>query len=170
MTTLTIVALPALWILNRSSDDAGEPAGGEPATDQPTADEPEPIATVDDEHDRLIDDLGRNRSIFMSGDGTRNHSAVVDVELQAAEPGEVNRARASYSSAFAGSGFCVGGPADVGSELTITNVSNNRSISCIVVSPTERVNPEAGTVILDRTTYLSIANAADAPVPVEIRR
>ena len=159
------MALPALWMLQRN-DDSGDRAGRETTAATTVAD---PLS--DPEHRRTaIERASDADSIFLGEGGRRSSSAVVDVGVPAREEGEVNRARASFSSAFASSGMCVGGPAPVGSTLTITNVNNNRSATCVVVDETERINPDPGVIVLERSTYLSIANAADAPVPVEIRR
>jgi hypothetical protein len=160
----TLVALPALWMVQGDErDDPAESARGATTTTV--------VATGSDDRRAAVEQASEADSIFLSGDGTNSASAAVaDVGIPAAEEGVVNRARASFSSAFAGAGMCVGGPAPVGTTLTITNVNNNRSTTCVVVDKTERVDPDPSTIVLERSTYLSIANAADAPVPVEIRR
>jgi hypothetical protein len=162
----TLIALPALWFVQRDdrADDAEQPDTA-PVVDTTAA----PASDPDDRHE-AIERASEDDSMFLSEDGTGSPSAAVDVGVAPAEEAGVIRARASFSSAFAGAGMCVGGPAPVGSTLTVTNVNNNRSATCIVVEKTERVDPDVNTIVLESSTYLSIANAADAPVPVEIRR
>lgn len=123
-----------------------------------------------DDRRTAIEHASEADSIFLGGGGTRSPSTAIDVGVPDSEEGEVERARASFSSGFAASGMCVGGPDPVGTTLTITNVNNSRSTTCVVVGKTERIDPDPGTIVLERSTYLSIANAADEPVPVEIRR
>nr|MDQ3311995.1 hypothetical protein [Actinomycetota bacterium] len=58
---------------------------------------------------------------------------------------------------------------EIGTAITVTNVNNNRSTDCELVAGNDIIDPDPDTVVLDRATYLEIADASDAPVPVEIR-
>lgn len=95
---------------------------------------------------------------------------VVDVAVPPAPEGEVVSAVATFSGNFSAPGLCVGGPGEIGTELTVLNVNNNRETECQLVSGNGIIEPEQGTIVLDRATYLEIADASDAPVPVELRR
>lgn len=166
---LTLVALPTLWFLNRDDDNAD---GGVNQAADTSAPPPETAPTAADDAlaPATVDPMALDESIYLSGDGTEQPDVVVDVAVPPAEDGEVVSARATFSSNFTAAGLCVGGPGEVGTVFTVTNVNNNRSTDCTVVAGGGIIEPEAGTIVLERSVYLEIATASDAPVPVEIRR
>lgn len=158
-----------MWLLNRDIGDSS--ASGDTVTETtapPVASTP---TTENDASSPVTNDpMALDESIYLSGDGTEQPDLVVDVAVPAAEQGEVMSARATFSRNFTAPALCVGGPDEVGTVLTVTNVNNNRSTECTVVSGAGIIEPEAGTIVLERSVYLQIADASDAPVPVEIRR
>lgn len=163
---VTLVALPALWFLDhRAERDDG---AGDTTTTSAAPSAPGTVSggtTADS-----IDPLSLDESIYLSGDGTEQPEVVVEAAVPPAPDGKLISARATFSSNFSQTGLCVGGPGEAGTSITVTNVNNDRSIECELVSGNGIINPDAGTVVLDRATYLQIADASDAPVPVEIRR
>jgi hypothetical protein len=73
---------------------------------------------------------------------------------------------ASYRSSLLSDDVCQVKDAPVGVKVTVTNLDNNRSVTCrSSVSPAGIVE----SVVLHTDAFLSIADLADAPVPVEIR-
>jgi hypothetical protein len=162
---VTLVALPAMWLLNqRDEDDDAVPADESVATTAPAGDRrTEGTVPVS------LDPLSLDESIYLEGDGTEEPEVLVSAAVPQASDGEVFSARATFSSNFTGAGLCVGGPGEIGTAITVTNVNNNRSTDCELVAGNDIIDPDPDTVVLDRATYLEIANASDAPVPVEIR-
>lgn len=169
---LTLVALPTVWLLNRESGDGSESNASTDTVAVTTAPPVESTPpTENDASSPVTDDpMALDESIYLSGDGTEQPDIVVDVAVPAAEEGEVVSARATFSSNFTDAGLCVGGPGEIETVLTVTNVNNNRSTDCTVVSGSGIIEPEPGMIVLERSAYLQIADVSDAPVPVEIRR
>ncbi|MDQ3737670.1 MAG: hypothetical protein M3337_00690 [Actinomycetota bacterium] len=163
---LTLVALPTVWLLNR--DDGADGDQMADTTEAPV--ESAPTTRSDALSPATVDPMALDESIYLSGDGTEQPDVVVDVAVAPAEEGEVMSARATFSSNFTAAALCVGGPGEIGTVLTVTNVNNNRSTDCTMVSGARIIEPEPGTIVLERSAYLQIADASDAPVPVEIRR
>ena len=153
----TLVALPALWMLNRETAatsrspkagavgaDVQSKGGAAPAT---TAYTPEPPLFVG------CDSLPATPS---------------DVQIAVPPPPNTNevQARASYKRFALGNHMCTTLLAPAGSLLTIVNVDNGQTTTC--TNTLGVVIPDGATIVLDTAVYIEIADLADAPVPVRV--
>lgn len=164
----TLLAFPTLWVVNHNSEDRSPAAPNAGAIGLEVEGGDDSTTTTLDRRANL-DRAAAEPSIFISADRRRATRHVVEIATPTSEGGELVRGNATFSSGIASAALCVG-MADEGTTLTVRNVNNNRSTTCLVVGRTDRVDPEPGTIVLERNTYLQIASASDAPVPVEIRR
>lgn len=153
----TLVALPALWALNRDTsattpnvgaagvDVGGGNGGTEPST---TAYQPE-------------------TPLFVGGDENPTRPAVIDVNVP--PPPGANEAigKASYHR-YAGVGVsvCTSLTAPDGAKLTITNLDNGQTTTC--TNTLGMALPAGSDVVLNTAVYVLIGDLADAPIPVRL--
>jgi hypothetical protein len=159
-TAVTLVALPALWWANTSTDSAGPnvAVAGVDVDDDATAGA---VTTSGDEAE-----LGSVEPVFLGGPASRTGAGqqVIAVPAKPSVDGIV--ARATFRSSLPSAQSCiVPGLAD-GAQVTVVNTSNNRSIVCTTVA----VPDDVVDVVLDTTTFAELADLTDAPIAVEIRQ
>jgi hypothetical protein len=158
-TIITLVALPALWLMQRDDTAPGSPtvaAAGAPAA---------PAVDSSDEDDDSDDPPA---PAYLEGPSTTAPS-VDDTPLVIAtgESGTANRltGTAGYRRFDdASSGTCLVTGAPLGIPLTVRNVDNDRTTTCINTSG-QRSDEIA---VLDISVFLQVADLVDAPLPVEI--
>ncbi|MCU0260674.1 MAG: hypothetical protein MUE78_06615 [Ilumatobacteraceae bacterium] len=157
-TALTVVALPSLWLMSRDTSSGapnvasvGVPieAPAEPAR----TDAPEPL-----------DAMGDAGTSYLDGPA----ASVVQEPITLAVAGLPDPTSAELSATFnqnVAIGTCLLAPGSYGRRVTVVNRDNQRSYECRVVT-TALIEP--GTIVLRTDAYTSIADLADAPVPVTI--
>jgi hypothetical protein len=155
-TILTLVALPALWLMSRD-DDSGAPnvatagiavAAGDDATGTSAS-------TADGA-------LGAAAPVFLEGPAVRP-SGIAEIAVPAAPRAEIRSSSATYRSTLT-PGSCLVPFVSTGTTLTIVNLDTNRSTTCVAIySPASEVDD----VVLHTGTFLDIADLTDAPIPVE---
>lgn len=154
----TVVALPALWVLNRESaatsaapkvgaagvDVAADAANTVPATEPY---QPEPPS-------------------FVGGDEQPASPNQIDVAIPPA-PGENEViAKASFKRYSAGSRQCTTLLAPDGALLTIENIDNGQSTTC--TNTLGMAIPAGADIVLHTDVFGEIGDLADAPVPVRV--
>jgi hypothetical protein len=155
---LTLVALPALWLMSRD-DGSGAPnvatagiavaaGGGTEGTD--------PGSSGSDTT------LGDAAPVFLGGPKVEA-SGIAEIAVPPKPRQEVRDAKATYRSTLT-PGTCLVPFVATGTTLTIVNLDNNHSTTCVAIySPASEVQD----VVLQTSTFLELADLTDAPIPVE---
>jgi hypothetical protein len=157
-TLVSVVALPALLLAGREDGSAGPnvaTAGVEidagaaegasvPATSvDPPADDP----------------------VYLDGPASANAPSIAEIAVPAPREAVVLQT-ATYSSGM-WAGGCRAKGVGGGVRVTVVNLDNNRSISCLA----EFAPPEQqADLILPTSSFRQLADLTDAPIPVEIRQ
>ena len=117
---------------------------------------------------RVQDDTGTIG--FMTGPPPATLPAVVEIAVPPSGPGNVVEGRASFTRfAIEGEGYgqpCEFAGPPAGATLTVTDLDNGRSVSCIVIGP-----PAAQArvkIVLSSTAFAQIADLGQAPIHVRI--
>lgn len=115
-----------------------------------------------------VDPLGDGGPIFIDGPSTPPKPAIVPIAIPAAQPGQSLDGTATYKrNADPNASGCSAPGAAFNATLTVTNLDNGRSITCVNRTPRSL---GAGLAIeLTATQFEQIAQLIDAPVPVRIQ-
>lgn len=155
-TTLTLLALPALWWANTSNSStapnvavAGLDVGGTPS--------PPAASALEAASDRA--------PAFLDGPSSAEGAALAAIAVPARPEIDHVTARATYRSTVANEGTCIVPGITSGLRVTIVNLNNNHSVQCTTV-----LAPGDDEVVLHTNAFSKIADLTDAPIPVEIRR
>ena len=166
---ITVIAVPAAFLLNRSSGNAEPastgtaetvvgtvpPAGGSVAAGSPVTE-----SSPDD-----TDALGTAQAGYLSG--TTVPGDVSAAQIAVPRLPESVRGLATFSSEIDSTLQCHANATEVpfNATITVTNLDNSRSVQC--VSSIGGAPPET-TIVLATATFAQIADLTDAPVPVQI--
>ena len=153
---VTIIGVPAVWLIGDANDEAGSAA-----TTAPTA-----VINV-------ADDMSSTTIADPLGDPT---SALVDREINVSPAGgafiaiprieDSAAGRASFSYDITEPDLCHAAGAEPGRFVTVTNLDNSRSTTCIAAVDAE---PGWPAVMMHPTTFAIISDPTEAPIPVEYR-
>ena len=164
-TVLTLLALPALWWANTSENSsapnlavAGIDAGVDAGVDAGTG----PAASI-------VDAGGAFEAeppVFLDGPSTAAGAGQSAIAVPAKPLIEGVAAQATFRGSVQRGTCIVSGPTS-GSEITVVNLDNNRSVTCIVVLAPGTVT---GELVMNTSAFATIADLTDAPISVEIRR
>lgn len=164
-TTLTLLALPALWWANQS-EGASAPnvatVGVEVGVDGESATS---AANGPAQSDRT-EQLDKNDPVFLDGPSADAAVGPPEIAVPAAPRGELITTSATYSSTLPNTTVCIVPGVAHGSEITVVNLDNNRSTTCTTVRAGAGSSAE---LILHVHTFSALADLTDAPIPVEIR-
>jgi len=164
---ITVIAVPAAFLLNRSSGDgqpatAGTletlvgtvpPAGGSVAAGAPVTESAD-----------ATDALGTSSAGYLSG--TTVPGDVSAAQIAVPRLPESVRGLATFSSEIDSTLRChANAEVPFNATITVTNLDNSRSVQC--VSSIGGAQPET-TIVLATATFAQIADLTDAPVPVQI--
>lgn len=156
---VSVVALPALLIANQE-DGAARPnvatAGVEIDGRAPTSETPTTSLAVPSDDDDPV---------YLDGPASERAPAIAEIAVPARDEAVV-LSSASYSSAMWPGGCSVKGLGG-GTSVTVVNLDNNRSITCVAeFAPADQV----ADLIVHTSSFTELADLTDAPVPVEIRQ
>lgn len=161
---LTFLALPALWWANQS-EGASAPniatVGVEVGTEGETANSAarEPAGSA------LADQLGEADPVFLDGPAG-DAGGAAEIAVPAAPRRELITTSATFSSKVPSSTLCLVPGIAHGSRITVVNLDNNRSTTCVtVLAP----SGSGADLVLHTSTFSELADLTDAPIPVEIR-
>jgi hypothetical protein len=160
-TIITLVALPALWLMQRDDTAPGSPtvaAAGAPAA---------PAGETDTE----VTDDDPPPPAYLEGPSTT--APVVDDTPLVIATGETNTANRLTGTAgyrrfddALNPGTCNVNGAPLGVTITVRNVDNDRTTTCVNTSTARGDDGEIA--VLDIAIFLQIADLVDAPLPVEL--
>jgi hypothetical protein len=164
---ITVIAVPAAFLLNRSSGDdepvtAGTletlvgtvpPAGGSVVAGAPVTESAD-----------ATDALGTAPAGYLSG--TTVPGDVAAAQIAVPRLPESVKGLATFSSEIDSTLRChANAEVPFNATITVTNLDNSRSVQC--VSSIGGAQPET-TIVLATATFAQIADLTDAPVPVQI--
>jgi hypothetical protein len=160
-TAITVIAVPAAFLLNRREPDAGLTSSAAAASAAPA-----PGATPPPGGSEFTNALGTAPVGYLTG--TTVPGATEPARIAIPRVRESVKGTASFSSDIGSTSECKARYIDgvpFNATITVTNLANSRSIRCNA----SIVGEEApDTVILSPVTFGEIADPTDAPVHVEI--
>ena len=159
---ITVIAVPAAFLLNRGDDTASSPAvtvigtvGGSVAEGGSPVDPADvPSAT---------DSMGTTAVGFLDGTVPAHDADPATIAIP--RPPQSINGTGSFQRRLPSVAVCIAKSAPFNSRITVTNRDNSRSVQCI--NNIRAVEPDAD-VILHADAFLQIADLTDAPIPVQI--
>lgn len=155
-TAFTLVALPAIWLFDRG--DASTSA----APNVAAAGVPEPVVAAGTE----VPDTEPPIPVFLDNTVVLPAPAVIDVASPSTAPGHHVEGTATYQQFVDVSGTCTAPAAPSGATISVTNVDNGLSLTCI--NTLGVAIPYGVAVAIDTSLFTSIADLADSPAPVRV--
>lgn len=156
----TLVALPALWMLNReSAANSGAPSVGAAGVDA--------VAQVGDEKAPTTAPYEPETPSFVGGDtDAALPPAVVNVAVPPPPSANEALAKASFRRLGAGSRQCSTLLAPDGAMLTVVNIDNGQSTTC--ANAYGIAVPAGADMVLHTDVFSEIGDLTDSPVPVRV--
>lgn len=164
-TTLTFLALPALWWANQS-EGASAPNVATVGVEVGVDGESVTSAASGPAHSDGIEQLGDTDPVFLDGPSGDAGFGPAEIAVPAAPRRELITTSATYSSTLPNRTLCLVAGIAHGSKITIVNLDNNRSTTCTTVLAPSGSSTD---LILHTHTFSDLADLTDAPIPVEIR-
>jgi hypothetical protein len=160
-TVLTLLALPALWWANTSEGSSAPNLA---------------VAGIDAGADVVVEPgaplvgagvtFEAGPPVFLDGPASAAGAGQSAIAVPAKPLIEGVPAQATFRGNVQRGNCIVSGPTS-GSEITVVNLDNNRSVTCTVVLAPGTV---AGELVMNTSAFATIADLTDAPISVEIRR
>lgn len=154
----TLVALPALWVLNRdSAATSGSPNAAAAGVDVRVGDDTAPTTTAYEPPPPL----------FVGGDEAPAPPGLIDVAVPPAPGANEVLAKASYHRYVGATGQpCTTLLAPDGATLKVVNIDNGQTTTC---TNTLGMGVPAGVdIVINTAQFTLIGDLADAPVPVRV--
>lgn len=145
---VTLVAIPALML----SGGGGTSDDLTPVVTSPSSDDSKPLDPA-----------------FLPTGGATTSLGPITVNVPPAATGTHIKGDASFirwpSDITNGKRICASPHATIGTEITVTNLDNGRSLTCTNATTESRGDL---VIIVDADVFIEIADLVDAPIPVEI--
>lgn len=183
-TTLTLLALPALWWVNRAENstapnvavagaDVGVGDGRAGASESTTAEvrsstPPSPPSGASTPAPQNATEESREpvAPVFLEGPGAQADAGPAEIAVPAPPDFERITTTATFRSSV-GPGVCKIPGVLNGRTVTVVNLETGRSVTCTSsLAPGEL----ADQITLGTSLFAELADLTDAPIPVEIRR
>lgn len=152
----SLLVLPALWWFNRddASTTPNSASGDAVALDSGTEQSNLPSEPT----------VIEQTPIFLDGPMSAV-GGISEIAIPNADPLEAIITRATFGN-LSGTNVCLAQNITTGQLVTVTNLDNNRSITCrVTLAPATQI---AG-IILQTAQFVTLADLTDAPIPVQIR-
>ncbi len=188
-TAMTLLALPALWWANKQSD-AGAPnvaTVGIEVADGDTGTVPAPVdAGVDAAVAAAVavttipvvsttptvpttapdsPAVTEPPPVFLEGPSAKGATQAPPVGIPATPSVPAITTKATYRSTISPPDSCLVAGVDTGTRITVTNLDNGHSVSCIA----NRVYTDGSDgLVMQTNLFAQIADLTDAPIPVDI--
>lgn len=147
----TLVAVPSLWLVNRSS------SGGDiVAATQPTG----ALDTV------LEDPLAPSNPVFLEGPTSPQNPVVVQIGIPSPPAGQRVEGTVVYQRNVGALADTCSSALPFNVTMTVQNLNNGREVTCVNRAPA--VLPAGQTLMLSTEQFLTIADLADSPIPAII--
>ena len=155
-TAFTVVALPAIWLMDRDDPTtATSPAAAAVGLPEPAAGAEDPATSLEPQV-----------PVFLDNTVVMQQPAVIDIAVPDTVSANERTAKLTYKdySNFGEDNLCTLPGAPSGAVITVTNVDNGQYVTC-----TNNVGmsiPVGADMAIDINLYVRIADLVDAPVPV----
>ncbi len=176
---VTVIAL-VVWLVAQSGQEDGEAAAttapvatainGVPlenpdaATDGAAQNQ---VATTADAPSRPRVESPEDVPVFMEGDAPSSTIVVPQIAVPEQPAVEPLRRSASFRSTISGFRTCLIRDLESGLTVTVTNLANGRSITCVTaLGPADQIDE----VVMHTRTFQEIADLTEAPINVEVTR
>lgn len=161
---ITLLALPTIWLVNRSGDGPGSarPNVAAAGIDPGEADR----TTAADGDGGSFDPMGAGGAVYLQPRTTETAPTVPEVALGSEPDRAVASASGTYSSRVPSS-ECEFNGLPAGERITVVNVANGRSIEC---TTTYLSGGEPGVLVMSKSKFQSIGDLIAAPIHIEIRQ
>ena len=167
-TALTVVALPAIWLMDRDDPNGtaapaaaaiGLPEPGAGTGDPDAADAADAAGSPDTSFEPQM-------PLFLDNTVLVQQPAVIDIAVPDTAPATERIVKLTYKdySDFEGERLCTLPGAPSGAEVTVTNIDNGQQVTCI--NNLGMSIPVGAGMAIDLNLYVRIADLVDAPVPV----
>lgn len=171
---ITVLALPALWWVNRDDGAAGpkvatagvEVAAAAETTPVPVTAEIIVPTTVGRSNLPPADTASSSAPVFLDGP-QGNVGGASEIAVPARPATEILLADATYRSTIAGTRTCFAIGIPSGTEITVINVENKHATTCVV---TFAPATQRDALVMQTEQFLELADLSDAPIPVEIHQ
>ena len=166
VTVLTLLALPALWYAN-TSDNSSAPnlavAGIDPGVDAAGG------GAGDAETSRAAEPANDDEQVapaFLEGPSSAAGAGQSAIAIPAKPLVDGIAAKATFRANLV-DGTCIVAALPSGTQITVVNLDNNRSVTCTtVLAPGD----QSDVIVVRTSAFATIADLTDAPISVEIRR
>ena len=160
---ITLLALPTIWLVNRSGDGPGSarPNVAAAGIDPGQADRSTTAVTRD-----AFDPMGPSGAMYLEPMATETAPTVPTVAVGAEPDRVVATASATYSAAVSWDECEFNGVA-IGERVRVVNVANGRSIEC---RTSYRSDGDPGTLVMHTSKFQTIGDLVIASIHVEIRQ
>lgn len=154
---LTLIALPAIYFYSQR-DDAGSSDAEAVATDAVAVE-------VDDGSNRPPLELTDDDPTFLDGPVGDANPGVNEIAIPQNPENAPLRLVASYRSNVPGVGTCLLREIGSGVTVTVRNLDNGRTVSCITGQAPES---QVADLVLHTDAFLRLADPTEAPIAVEV--
>lgn len=159
---ITLLALPTIWLANRSGDAPGaRPNVAAVGLDPGESDRSAPASSRD-----AFDPMGPSGAAYLQPVVTATPPTAPTIAIGTHELELVASAKATYSSQVPWN-ECRINSVPIGQTVTVVNVANGRSFTCRTAYLS---GGETGVLVMYTSRYQSIADLATASIHVEIHR
>lgn len=164
---ITVILVPAAFLLNRGSADSAPPTNTLVGAVQiPGQTAPDEVASSGSADPAVTDVMGSTPIAYL--DGTVPSQDGDPATIAIPRPQQAISGEASFSREINDPVACqISDAANIpfNSSVTVTNLDNSRSVRCVAsVGGT----PSASDIVLHADAFLQIGDLTDAPLPVEI--
>jgi hypothetical protein len=161
---ITLIALPAIWLVNRDDDTpSSRPNVAAVGVDPGNADE----AVAGDGSADTFDPMGDGGAAFLEAPTTVAPPGTVRIAVGTAPDELVGTARATYRRSGIGNEVCLYNGTHGGDVVTVVNVANGRSIECTTSLMSDG---QTGVLIMSQSRFAKLAELTAAPIHVEVRQ
>ena len=163
---LTVVVLPGIWLVNRDDDASARPnvAAVGAAVDRGA------VGGADSAAPATFDPMGTAAPQYLDGTATPDVSTTAPAPPAVGTAGEqvVAAATAIFRRAVRDDRTCLYNGVEPGSRITVVNVDNALSITCIAGQRPADQPPDE--LVMSAGSFARIADPSTAPIDVEIRQ
>ncbi|MGB3734271.1 MAG: hypothetical protein WA964_04890 [Ilumatobacter sp.] len=162
---LTIIALPIIFFVTRGDDADGDAGVVDPSTGEPIPVDADPMAASDNGPSRPPLAASDAEPTFLDGPAADPSPGVAEVAVPARPDTAPVRLDASYRSTVAGQEACLVKDLDSGLSVTVTNLDNGRSVTCVTsIAPFS----QTADIVLHTDAFSLLADLTEAPITVEL--
>jgi len=166
---ITVIAVPAAFLLNRGDDTAGSPTvtvigtmAGSAETGE-AGDSPADSGDAAGDGPSATDSMGTTPVGFLDGTVPARDADPATIAIPRLP--QLLNGSGSFQRRLSDVSVCIARDAPFNARITVTNRDNSRSVQCI--NKIRAVDPIAD-VILHADAFLQIADLTDAPISVQM--